>query len=113
MAPISLDQLFMIVEKQDKRIATLQGEIENLKAWSDLNDHYLEEMIEANGAAVDRLTTVINEMHEADIINERIEELKAEDEMPVAQLLLEFIEENATDEQKEELRYHDVKKDHS
>ena len=113
MAPISLDQLFMIVEKQDKRIATLQGEIDNLKAWSDLNDHYLEEMIEANGAAVDRLTTVINEMHEADIINERIEELKAEDEMPVAQLLLEFIEENATDEQKEELRYYDVKKDHS
>lgn len=106
MAPISLDQLFMLVEKQDKRIAALQSEIEKLKNWSDLNDHYLEEMIEANGAAVDRLTTVINEMHEADIINERIEELKAEDEMPVAQLLLEFIEENASDEQKEELNFH-------
>ena len=102
MAPISLDQLFIIIEKQDKRISALQSELERLKAWSDLNDHYLEEMIEANGAAVDRLQTVINEMHEADVINERIEELKAEDEMPVAQLLLEFIEENASDEQAEQ-----------
>ena len=106
MTRISLDQLFMIVEKQDKRIAALQGEIEKLKAWSDLNDHYLEEMIEANAAAVDRLQTVINEMHEADIINERIEELKAEDEMPVAQLLLEFIEENTSVEEQKELNYH-------
>ena len=110
--PISLDQLYQIVEKQDARYAQLQGELEKLKSWSDLNDHYLQEQIDANGAAVDRLITVINEMHEADVINERIEELKAEDEMPVAQLLLEFIEENASDEQKEELRYHDVKKDH-
>jgi hypothetical protein len=102
----------MIVEKQDARYAQLQGELEKLKAWSDLNDHYLQEQIDANGAAVDRLQTVINEMHEADIINERIEELKAEDEMPVAQLLLEFIEENASEEQKEELHYHDMKKDH-
>lgn len=109
--PISLDQLYMIVEKQDARYAQLQGEIEKLKAWSDLNDHYLQEQIDANGAAVDRLQTVINEMHEADVINERIEELKAEDEMPVAQLLLEFIEENASDEQKEELNFHALKKE--
>ena len=109
--PISLDQLYMIVEKQDARYAQLQGELEKLKAWSDLNDHYLQEQIDANGAAVDRLTTVINEMHEADVINERIEELKAEDEMPVAQLLLEFIEENASDEQKEELQYRALKRD--
>ena len=109
--PISLDQLYMIVEKQDARYAQLQGELEKLKAWSDLNDHYLQEQIDANGAAVDRLTTVINEMHEADVINERIEELKAEDEMPIAQLLLEFIEENASDEQKEELQYHALKRD--
>ena len=109
--PISLDQLYMIVEQQDARYAQLQGEIEKLKAWSDLNDHYLQEQIDANGAAVDRLQTVINEMHEADVINERIEELKAEDEMPVAQLLLEFIEENASDEQKEELNFHALKKE--
>ncbi len=109
--PISLDQLYMIVEKQDARYAQLQGEIEKLKAWSDLNDHYLQEQIDANGAAVDRLQTVINEMHEADIINERIEELKAEDEKPVAQLLLEFIEENASEEQKEELNFHALKKE--
>jgi hypothetical protein len=30
--------------------------------------------------------------------------LKAEDEMPVAQLLMTFIEQNATEEQKEEMR---------
>ena len=60
-------------------------------------------MVEANGKSIDRLQLVINEMHEADIINERIEELKAEDQTPVAQLLLEFIEENATEEELKEL----------
>ena len=43
----------MIVEKQDARYAQLQGELEKLKAWSDLNDHYLQEQIDANGAALD------------------------------------------------------------
>ena len=90
MAPISLDQLYMIVEKQDVRYAQLQSELEKLKAWSDLGDHYLQEQVDAVGQAIDRLQTVINEMHDADIINERIEELIAEDEMPVAQLLMEF-----------------------
>lgn len=109
--PISLDQLFQIVEKQDMRYAQLQSEVEKLKAWSDLNDHYLQEQIDANGSALDRLQAVINELHDSDIINERVEELKAEDEMPVVQLLRNFIEENATDEQKEELNYNSVKKD--
>ena len=103
MAPISLNQLFMIVEKQDERIARLQGELERLKVWSDLNDHYLQEMIDANGSAVDRLRTVINDLHEADIINEQIQKLEEEEQMPVAQLLRNFIEENATEEEKAEL----------
>ena len=101
--PISLDQLYQIVEKQDARYAQLAAEIEKLKSWSDLNDHYLQEQIDANGAALDRLMTVMNELHDHDIIIERVEELKEEDSMPVAQLLREFIEENATEEQKEEL----------
>jgi uncharacterized small protein (DUF1192 family) len=104
MAPISLDQLYMIVEKQDARYAQLQAEIEKLKSWSDLNDHYLQEQIDAVGTSLDRLQTVINELHDANEINERIEELKAEDEMPVAQLLMSFIEKNATEEEKEEMR---------
>lgn len=104
MAPISLDQLYMIVEKQDARYAQLQAEIEKLKSWSDLNDHYLQEQVDAVGTSLDRLQTVINELHDANEINERIEELKAEDEMPVAQLLMSFIEKNATEEEKEELR---------
>lgn len=104
MAPISLDQLYQIIEKQDLRIAHLSTELEKLKMWSDLNDHYLQDMIDSNSSALDRLRTVINEMHEADTINDRIEELEAEESLPVAQLLLTFVEENATDEQKEELR---------
>ena len=104
MAPISLDQLYQIIEKQDLRIAHLSTELEKLKMWSDLNDHYLQDMIDNNSSALDRLRTVINEMHEADIINDRIEELEAEESLPVAQLLLTFVEENATEEQKEELR---------
>ena len=61
-------------------------------------------MIDSNSMALDRLRTVINEMHDADVINERIEELEVEESLPVAQLLLTFIEENATDEQKEEMK---------
>jgi hypothetical protein len=94
MAPISYDQLLMIVEKQDQRIAMLQGELEKLKAWSDLNDHYLTDMIEANGAAIDRLCTVINDLHDANIINDKLQELEEEEKLPVAQLLRNFIEEN-------------------
>lgn len=104
MAPISLDQLYQIIEKQDQRIAALANEISKLKNWSDLSDQYLQDMIDSNTGAIDRLRTVINEMHEADVINERIQELEEEEQTPVAQLLLEFIEENASDEQKEELK---------
>ena len=108
MAPISLDQLYMIIERQDERIAALSNEIEKLKSWSDLNDHYLEEMIETTGRTVDRLMTAIDELHEVNI-PERVKELEEEDQMPVAQLLLNFIEDNATEEQKEELEYHSCK----
>ena len=104
MAPISLDQLYQIIEKQDQRIAALSNELTKLKSWSDLSDSYLQEMIDSNTNSIDRLRTVINEMHESDIINERIQELEEEEQMPVAQLLLEFIEENATEEQKEEMK---------
>ena len=104
MAPISLDQLYQIIEKQDQRIAMLQNEITKLKSWSDLNDQYLQEMIDSNSSSIDRLRTVINEMHESDVINERIQELEEGEQMPVAQLLLEFIEENATEEQKDEIK---------
>lgn len=103
MAPISLDQLMILVERQDARIASLQGEIEKLKSWSDLNDHYLQEMIDSTSGAVDRLRTVINDMHEADVINRHLEKLEEEDQMPVAQLLKNFIEENATPEEQAEL----------
>jgi hypothetical protein len=41
--PISLDQLYQIVEKQDLRYAELSGQVETLKSWSDLGDHYLQE----------------------------------------------------------------------
>ena len=104
MAPISLDQLYQIIEKQDMRIAHLASEIEKLKDWSDLNDHYLQDMIDTNTVTIDRLRTVINEMHDADKINRRIEELEIEESLPVAQMLRNFIEENASDEQKEEMR---------
>ena len=77
--PISLDQLYQIIEKQDQRIAYLQGEIDKLKNWSDLNDHYLQEMIDSNATSIDRLRTVINDLHDSDIINEKIEELEEED----------------------------------
>ena len=103
--PISLDQLYQIVEKQDLRYAALQSEVEKLKDWSDLGDHYLQEQIEALTQTLDRLLTAINENPSNQVLNDRIEELKAEDEMPIAQLLMSFIEKNATEEQKEEMRH--------
>lgn len=85
----------MLIEKQDFRIAQLQSEIEKLKAWSDLNDHYLREMIDANTASIDRLLTVINDLHDNDEILSKLHELEEEDRMPVAQLLRNFLEKNS------------------
>ena len=73
-----MNQLVQIIEKQDLRISHLQSEIDKLKAWSDLNDHYLEEMVESQGSALDRLYTVIQEIHDGNVIEERLEELEKE-----------------------------------
>lgn len=91
---IDMNQLTMLIEKQDFRIAQLQSEIEKLKAWSDLNDHYLREMIDANTASIDRLLTVINDLHDNDEILSKLHDLEEEDRMPVAQLLRNFLEKN-------------------
>lgn len=92
---IDMNQLTMLIEKQDFRIAQLQSEIEKLKAWFDLNDHYLREMIDANTASIDRLLTVINDLHDNDEILSKLHELEEEDRMPVAQLLRNFLEKNS------------------
>lgn len=91
---IDMNQLTMLIEKQDFRIAHLQSEVEKLKAWSDLNDHYLREMIDANTAVVDRILTVINDLHNNDEILSKLHDLEKEDKMPVAQLLKNFLEKN-------------------
>ena len=98
-----MNQLVQIIEKQDLRISHLQSEIDKLKAWSDLNDHYLEEMVESQGSALDRLYTVIQEIHDGNVIEERLEELEKEDAMPIAQLVKEFAEKNLTPEVAKEL----------
>ena len=111
MAPINMNQLTILVERQDKQIAYLRDEIEKLKNWSDLNDHYLQEMIESLNDSMDRLRTAINELHEHDKVEERIRELEAEDALPTAQLLRNFIEKNATAEEQEEMQYKPKKRD--
>jgi uncharacterized membrane protein YgaE (UPF0421/DUF939 family) len=102
MLPLTFDQLLMVIEKQDKRIAMLQDEIDKLKAWSDLNDHYLRELIEANAASTERLFTVINEMHDAKTIHNKLQQLEEEEQLPVAQLLKNFVEANTTEEERAE-----------
>ena len=111
MAPINLNQLTILIERQDKQIAYLRDEIDKLKNWSDLNDHYLQEMIESLNDSMDRLRTAINELHEHDKVEERIRELEAEDALPTAQLLRNFIEKNATAEEQEEMQYKPKKRD--
>ena len=102
MLPLTFDQLLMVIEKQDFRIGMLQEEVNKLKAWSDLNDHYLRELIESNAIATERLYTAISEIREAETINDRIKQLEEEDQLPVAQLLKNFVEANTTEEERAE-----------
>ena len=60
-------------------------------------------MIDSTGNAVDRLLTAVNELHDADIVK-RVHELEQEDQKPVAQLLMDFIGDHASEEQKDKLR---------
>ena len=103
MNRLTLNQFITILEKYDERIAKLQDELAALKSWVDINDYYIKEMCEANSSALDCLQQAISELHDAETINQRVEELKNEDTMPIAQLVLAFVDEHLTEEERAEL----------
>lgn len=51
-----------IVEEQGRTIARLEFELDGLKKWSDLNDFWLREMIDALTDSVDKLMGLADEL---------------------------------------------------
>ena len=84
MAPFSVNDIYEATEYQQKEIDKLRADLDKLKAWIDLNDHYIRELIDALGETVDRILRVVD-----------ISEVKL-DEMPK---MIAVIRENEAAEQ--------------
>lgn len=52
---MTIEELYEIVKEQQTRIATLEKELLLLRQWSDNNDYWLREMIDALTESVDKL----------------------------------------------------------
>lgn len=60
MAPFTVNDIFEATEYQQKEIDKLRNEYEKLKAWTDLNDHYIRELIDTLGETVDKILRVVD-----------------------------------------------------
>lgn len=52
---MTTEQLYEIIAIQQSEIEKLNKDLRILKEWSDLNDHYLREMIDSLTETVDNL----------------------------------------------------------
>ena len=52
---MTTEELYEIIKQQQEEIDKLQKDFIALKEWSDLNDYWLREMIDALTESVDRL----------------------------------------------------------
>lgn len=52
---MTIEELYEIVKEQQEEINDLKCRLTRLKEWSDLNDYYLREMIDALTDNVDKL----------------------------------------------------------
>lgn len=52
---MTTQELYEIIQAQQKEIEKLQENFKNLKEWSDLNDYWLREMIDALTESVDNI----------------------------------------------------------
>lgn len=50
---MTIEELYDIIKKQQEEIDDLKDHLTRLKEWSDLNDYYLREMIDALTESVD------------------------------------------------------------
>lgn len=52
---MTIEELYEIIKKQQNKIEDLEKELLYLRKWSDNNDYWLREMIDALTESVDRL----------------------------------------------------------
>lgn len=52
---MTIEELYEIIKEQQEEINDLKCRLTRLKEWSDLNDYYLREMIDALTDNVDKL----------------------------------------------------------
>lgn len=53
---LTTEQLYEIIKIQQNEINQLRNDIKHLKEWSDLNDYWLREMIDALTESIDNIT---------------------------------------------------------
>lgn len=58
---MTIEQLYEIIAIQQTEIEKLTKDLKILKEWSDLNDYYLREMIDALTDTVDNLSDKIKQ----------------------------------------------------
>lgn len=63
---MTTNELYDIIAKQQIEIDILKKDYENLKEWSDLNDYWLREMIDALTESVDKLMGIEDNYDEND-----------------------------------------------
>ena len=52
---MTIEELYEIIKEQQSKIEDLEKELLHLRRWSDDNDYWLREMIDALTESVDRL----------------------------------------------------------
>ena len=57
---MTTEELYKIIQKQQKEINALKGDLSDLRKWSDNNDYWLREMIDALTDSVNKLMGIEN-----------------------------------------------------
>ena len=60
---MTTEELYAIIQTQQKEIEKLQQDFKALKEWSDLNDYWLREMIDALTESVEKNHDLIYKFH--------------------------------------------------
>ena len=58
---MTTEQLYDIIKIQQDEINQLRHELNSLKEWSDLNDYWLREMIDALTESIDKLMGIVDD----------------------------------------------------
>lgn len=63
---MTTEELYAIIQTQQEEIKRLQQDFKALKEWSDLNDYWLREMIDALTESVEKNHDLIYKFHYED-----------------------------------------------